>query len=85
MDIEIEVTNIECPHCGELHSVDSYVYEWDSIYSRDHIVCDCGAKFNVVVSCDVTTNPIYTPPPVIPIDEATGLPDVVAENQIKLF
>jgi hypothetical protein len=91
MNIEVIIQDYQCPICqkeyGFRDKIEFEEYDTESVLDNDKMMCECGAEFNIDVECHVSVKLISAPKVQqnLPIDEATGLPDVVAENQLPLF
>jgi hypothetical protein len=91
MNIEVIIQDYQCPSCqkqfGFRDKIEFEEYDTESIWDDDKMTCECGAEFQIDVECDVSVKLISAPkvPQNLPIDDATGLPDVIAENQLPLF
>ena len=88
MWIDLDIQDHDCPHCGETNNKTLNFYDTygESIWEDQDLTCpECGCEYNIDVTVETTIVIQTEPEKIIPIDEATGLPDVVGENQIPLF
>lgn len=86
--IEIKVENIACPFCNA-EQPDAMFREYDEYFDEvESYTCDtCGAEFELRVDAEASCDLVLTKAPVKPKNDplGTGLPDVIAPNQLSLL
>jgi DNA-directed RNA polymerase subunit RPC12/RpoP len=91
MNLEVIISDYNCPHCGKeagwSEKLEFEEYNTEEIFDNEKIECACGAKYVIDVTCNVEITLKSAPkvPQNVPIDEGTGLPNVVGDNQISIF
>lgn len=75
----------DCPHCEDSQKwdTDDCDYFPGGSGSVKEVCTNCGAKFIMEYEYDFNVILLHKPAP--PVEEVTGLPDVIGPNQIKLF
>jgi len=88
--IEIKVENIACPFCNA-EQPDSRFHGYDEYFDEvEPYTCDeCGCEFELRVDAEASCDLVLTKAPVVekPKNDplGTGLPDVIAPNQLSLL
>ena len=88
--IEIKVEDITCPFCNAAQP-DAMFREYEEYMDKvEPYTCDeCGAEFELRVDAEASCDLVLTKAPVVekPKNDplGTGLPDVIAPNQLSLL
>jgi len=86
--IEIQAEGIACPFCNA-EQPDSRFHGYDEYFDEvEPYTCDkCGAEFELHVDAEASCDLVLTKAPVKPKNDplGTGLPDVIAPNQLSLL
>jgi len=86
--IEIKVEDITCPFCNAAQP-DAMFREYEEYMNEvEPYTCDkCGAEFELRVDAEASCDLVLTKAPVKPKNDplGTGLPDVIALNQLSFL